>query len=184
MAPDSNTETYIACKLKIDNWRWAGVPFYLRTGKCLKRALDRDRHPFPPGALLALSRHARGADDPNWMILRIQPDEGIALRIRRQASGPDGDAGERQHGLRLQSYFKTAPNTGYETLLYDCMIGDATLFQRADNIEAGWRAVQPILEHVGKHAPKDFPNYAAGSDGPAAADELLARDGRAWRPLE
>jgi glucose-6-phosphate 1-dehydrogenase len=83
-----------------------------------------------------------------------------------------------------KTYFKMAPNTGYETLIYDCMTGDATLFQRADNVEAGWQAVQPILEAWTNTPPKGFPNYAAGSSGPAAADELLARDGRAWRPLD
>jgi glucose-6-phosphate 1-dehydrogenase len=83
-----------------------------------------------------------------------------------------------------QTYFKTPPNTGYETLLYDCMIGDATLFQRADNIEAGWAAVQPILDAWAKHVPQEFPNYPAGTHGPAAADELLARDRRAWRSLQ
>jgi glucose-6-phosphate 1-dehydrogenase len=83
-----------------------------------------------------------------------------------------------------KSYFKMVPNTGYETLIYDCMIGDATLFQRADNIEAGWHAVQPILDAWANNPPQNFPNYAAGSNGPAAADELLARDGRAWRPLD
>jgi glucose-6-phosphate 1-dehydrogenase len=82
-----------------------------------------------------------------------------------------------------KTYFNMAPNTGYETLLYDCMIGDATLFQRADNVEAGWRAVQPILDAWAETVPKDFPNYKAGSEGPAAAADLLARDGRAWRPL-
>ena len=83
-----------------------------------------------------------------------------------------------------KTYFKMTPNTGYETLLYDCMIGDATLFQRADNIEAGWQAVQPILDAWANNPPRDFPNYVAGGSGPAAADELLARDGRAWRPLD
>ncbi len=83
-----------------------------------------------------------------------------------------------------KTFFKMAPNTGYETLLYDCMIGDATLFQRADNIEAGWRAVQPILDAWANTPPTEFPNYAAGENGPAAADALLARDGRAWRPLD
>jgi glucose-6-phosphate 1-dehydrogenase len=83
-----------------------------------------------------------------------------------------------------EDYFKVAPNTGYETLIYDCMIGDATLFQRADNIEAGWAAVQPILDLWATNPPSSFPNYTAGSNGPAAADELLARDGRAWRPLD
>ena len=83
-----------------------------------------------------------------------------------------------------KTFFKMAPNTGYETLLYDCMIGDATLFQRADNVEAGWRAVQPILDAWANTPPTDFPNYAAGGNGPAAADALLARDGHAWRPLD
>jgi glucose-6-phosphate 1-dehydrogenase len=121
--------------------------------------------------------------NPNWMVVRIQPDEGIALEFAAKRPGPSVSLETVSMDFCYATYFKTAPNTGYETLLYDCMIGDATLFQRADNIEAGWEAVQPILDAWAAHAPRDFPNYQPGSSGPEAADELLARDGRAWRPL-
>jgi len=184
VASDSNTETYIACKLQIDNWRWAGVPFYLRTGKYLKRRVTE----------IAIRVHQapftlfRGTDvermHPNWMILRIQPGEGIGLEFAAKRPGPSMKLSNVALDFAYEDYFKTAPNTGYETLLYDCMIGDATLFQRADNIEAGWAAVQPILDLWGSKPPSSFPNYAAGGDGPAEADELLARDRRAWRPLD
>jgi glucose-6-phosphate 1-dehydrogenase len=183
VAADSNTETFVACKLNIDNWRWFGVPFYLRTGKCMTRRQTEIAIRFhqAPYSLF------RGTDvermHPNWMILRIQPDERIALEFAAKRPGPAVVLDSVSMDFCYQSYFKMAPNTGYETLLYDCMIGDATLFQRADNIEAGWPAVQPILSAWAKHSPIDFPNYAAGTDGPAAADELLARDRRAWRPL-
>jgi glucose-6-phosphate 1-dehydrogenase len=118
------------------------------------------------------------------MILRIQPDEGIALEFAAKRPGPTVTLDSVSMDFAYKSYFKMVPNTGYETLIYDCMIGDATLFQRADNIEAGWHAVQPILDAWANNPPQNFPNYAASSNGPAAADELLARDGRAWRPLD
>jgi glucose-6-phosphate 1-dehydrogenase len=184
VAPDSNIETFFACKLNIDNWRWAGVPFYLRTGKRMKRYWTEIAIRFhqAPYALF------RGTDvehmHPNWMLLYIQPEESIALEFAAKRPGPSVKLSTVSMDFRYASYFKTAPNTGYETLLYDCMIGDATLFQRADNIEAGWRAVQPILDAWADTPPRDFPNYVAGGSGPAAADELLARDGRAWRPLD
>ncbi|MGB5694978.1 MAG: glucose-6-phosphate dehydrogenase [Polyangiales bacterium] len=183
VAPDSNAETFIACKLEIDNWRWAGVPFYLRTGKYLSHRWTEIAIRFhqAPFALF------RGTDvekmNPNWMILRIQPDEGIALEFAAKRPGPRVQLSTVSMDFAYETYFKTAPNTGYETLIYDCMIGDATLFQRADNIELGWQAVQPILDTWANHPPTDFPNYTAGGTGPAAADELLARNGRAWRPL-
>jgi glucose-6-phosphate 1-dehydrogenase len=122
--------------------------------------------------------------NPNWMILRLQPDEGIALQFAAKRPGPTVTLENVSMDFAYKSYFATTPSTGYETLLYDCMTGDATLFQRADSIEAGWRAVQPIMDAWASSAPGNFPNYAAGSNGPDAADELLARDGRAWRPLE
>ena len=182
--PASNTETYIAWKLQIDNWRWAGVPFYLRTGKYMKSRWTEIAIRFHQAPYTLF----RGTDvermNPNWLILRIQPEEGIALQFAAKRPGPTVTLGNVSMDFAYKSYFASAPSTGYETLLYDCMIGDATLFQRADNIEAGWRAAQPILDAWAHTAPKDFPNYAAGSDGPAAADELLARDGRSWRPLE
>jgi glucose-6-phosphate 1-dehydrogenase len=184
VAADSVTETYIACKLMIDNWRWAGVPFYLRTGKYMKghRTEIAVRFHQAPYALF------RGTDverlNPNWMILRVQPDEGIELAFAAKRPGPTVRLSTVSMDFAYKRFFNMAPNTGYETLLYDCMIGDATLFQRADNIEAGWRAVQPILDVWANTPPTDFPNYAAGTAGPAAADELLARDGHAWRPLD
>ena len=117
------------------------------------------------------------------MILRIQPDEGVSLEFAAKRPGPTVRLANVSMDFAYKTYFKTAPNTGYETLIYDCMIGDATLFQRADNIEAGWQAVQPILDAWANNPPGDFPNYVAGGSGPEAAAELLARDGRAWRPL-
>jgi glucose-6-phosphate 1-dehydrogenase len=118
------------------------------------------------------------------MILRIQPDEGIALEFAAKHPGPTVTLNTVSMDFAYKAYFKIACNTGYETLIYDCMIGDATLFQRADTVEAGWQVVQPILDTWANNPPRDFPNYVAGSDGPAAADELLARDGSAWRPLD
>ena len=184
VAADSNTETFVACKLKIDNWRWAGVPFYLRTGKSLRRRSTEIAIRFhqAPHTLFRGTNVERM--HPNWMILRIQPDEGIALEFAAKRPGPSVKLGTVSMDFAYKAYFKMAPNTGYETLLYDCMIGDATLFQRADNIEVGWRVVQPILDAWANSPPPKFPNYAAGESGPAAADELLARDGRAWRPLD
>jgi glucose-6-phosphate 1-dehydrogenase len=183
VAPDSATETFVACKLLIDNWRWAGVPFYLRTGKRLaarSTEIAINFHQAPHSIF-------RGTDvarlHPNWMILRIQPEERIALEFAVKRPGLSVTLDTVSMDFCYAAHFELAPRTGYETLLFDCMIGDGTLFQRADNIEAGWQAVQPILDAWARHPPLDFPNYAAGTSGPEAADELLARDGRAWRPL-
>jgi glucose-6-phosphate 1-dehydrogenase len=121
---------------------------------------------------------------PNWMILRIQPDEGIALEFAAKHPGRTVTLDTVSMDFAYKTYFKVTGNTGYETLIYDSMIGDATLFQRADTVEADWRAAQPIIDFWENNPPRDFPNYAAGSDGPASADELLARDYRAWRPLD
>jgi glucose-6-phosphate 1-dehydrogenase len=184
VAADSTVETYVAWKLQIDSWRWAGVPFYLRTGKYLKRRWTEIAVRFHQ-APYTLFRGTRVEKmNPNWMILRIQPDEGIALQFAAKRPGPTVTLGNVSMDFAYKTYFATTPSTGYETLIYDCMIGDATLFQRADNIEAGWQAVQPILDYWSSNCPKDFPNYAAGSNGPAAADELLVRSGRAWRSLD
>jgi len=183
VAPDSVAETYVAWKLSIDNWRWGGVPFYLRTGKYLERRRTEIAIRFhqAPQALF------RGAGvermNPNWLILRVEPDEGIALEFAVKRPGLTMRLSPVSMDFAYKTFFNAAPNTGYETLLYDCMIGDASLFQRADMVEAGWRAVQPILDAWAGVRPTDFPNYVAGSPGPAAADVLLARDGRAWRPL-
>jgi glucose-6-phosphate 1-dehydrogenase len=158
------------------------VPFYLRTGKHLKRRRTEIAIRFRQAPFSIF----RGTDveklHPNWMLLRIQPDEGISLEFAKRP-GPTVKLSSVSMDFAYKAHFNMAPNSGYETLLYDCMIGDATLFQRADNIEAGWRAVQPLVDAWADYPPKDFPNYIAGASGPNAADELLARDGRAWRPL-
>ena len=183
VAPDSNVETFVACRLMIDNWRWAGIPFYLRTGKRLteRRTEIAIRFHDAPLALFRSTEVERLT--PNWLILRIQPDEGIALEFAAKHPGPRVELGTVRMDFAYRDYFKTAPSTGYETLIYDCMIGDATLFQRADNVEAGWQVVQPILDAWATQAPAGLPNYKAGTDGPKAADELLARDDNHWRPL-
>jgi glucose-6-phosphate 1-dehydrogenase len=184
VSPESAVETYIAWKLQIDNWRWAGVPFYLRTGKHLKSRWTEVAIRFHQAPYTLFRGTNVERTNPNWMILRLQPDEGIALEFAAKRPGLTMTLGNVAMDFSYKAFFDAAPSTGYETLLYDCMIGDATLFQRADNIEAGWRAVQPIIDYWGSHPATDLTRYASGSDGPAAADDLLGRSGRAWRALE
>ncbi len=180
--PASMTETYVAMRLYIDNWRWAGVPFYLRTGKALaaRRTDIAVRFKNAPLALFRDTPVERLAQ--NLLVLRIQPDEGASLQFNAKIPGPAIRMGGVRMDFKYADYFDAAPSTGYETLIYDCMIGDATLFQRADNIEAGWRAVQPILD-AWKAGACDLAAYPAGGEGPQAADDLLARDGHAWRSI-
>jgi glucose-6-phosphate 1-dehydrogenase len=183
VAADSETETYAALKLSIDNWRWSGVPFYIRTGKRLRKRKTSIAIRFKETPALLLRDMKISQGSPNWLVLRIQPEEGIALEFGAKVPGPTMQIGDVRMDFKYEDYFGTAPATGYETLIYDVMIGDATLFQRADNIESGWCAVEPVLECWGNSKARDFPNYRAGSDGPAAGDELLRRDGREWRPI-
>ena len=180
--PRSTTETYVAMKLAIDNWRWAGVPFYLRTGKAMTKRDTEIAIQFKQ-APLALFRDT-GIDQqvPNWLVLQIQPDEGISLQFGAKIPGPKVALDQVTMGFKYKDYFRIDPSTGYETLIYDAMVGDATLYQRADNIEGGWQVVQPILDAWAALAAP-MARYPAGSTGPTEADELLARDGRAWRPL-
>lgn len=180
--PRSSTETYVALKLAIDNWRWGGVPFYLRTGKSMTRRDTEIAIQFKQ-APLALFRDA-GMDEQvaNWLVLQIQPDEGISLQFGAKVPGPKVVLDRVTMGFMYKDYFKTEPATGYETLIYDAMVGDATLYQRADNIEGGWQVVQPVLDAWASLAAP-MARYAAGSGGPKEADDLLARDGRAWRVL-
>jgi len=181
--PDSVTETYAALKLTVDNWRWAGVPFYLRTGKRLTKrsteiAIRFKRAPY------ALFRETPVDElDADWLILKIQPEEGIRLRFNAKRPGPAMALESVAMNFQYKDYFKQAPAVGYETLIYDCLIGDATLFQRADQVEAAWALVEPVLEGWANTTPRHFPNYAAGSEGPSAANDLLARDGRSWRRI-
>jgi glucose-6-phosphate 1-dehydrogenase len=182
VAQDSTTETYVAMRLVIDNWRWAGVPFYLRTGKAMTRRDTEIAIRFKQ-APLSLFRHTGMTEPvPNWLVMQIQPEEGISLQFGAKVPGPELQLSAVDMGFFYKDYFRAEPSTGYETLVYDAMIGDATLFQRADNIEAGWRLVQPILD-AWAEGEDPMATYPAGSAGPAAADALLERDGRAWRPL-
>jgi len=180
---ESEVETYVAMKLMLENWRWAGVPIYIRTGKRMaaRKSQIAIRFKGSPAALFRATQVRQPA--PNWLLLRIQPDEGIALEFGAKVPGPVMKLGDVRMDFKYEDYFGAAPQTGYETLIYDIMIGDATLFQRADNVEAGWRVVQPVLDYWAGHKPEGFPNYEAGGQGPGGADELLAREGRAWRPI-
>lgn len=183
VAPDSMVETYIACKLMIDNWRWKGVPFYLRTGKCMSTRKTEIAIRFKSAPHSMFRKTDVRAMKPNWLIIRIQPDEGISLEFAAKEPGPQIRLGTVNMDFDYGAYFHQPPNTGYETLIYDCMMGDATLFQRADNVESAWRAITPIMDAWARPPAPDFPNYKAGSAGPAAADRLLARDGYSWRDL-
>jgi glucose-6-phosphate 1-dehydrogenase len=181
---DSGTETYAAVKLLIDSWRWAGVPFYLRSGKRLARRQSEIAIQFKCAPSVLFRDTTVSRLECNLMVLRIQPEEGISVRFGAKVPGPALKIGAVNMDFSYEDYFGTTPSTGYETLLYDCMNGDATLFQRADSVEAGWGVVMPILDVWSAIPPRTFPNYAAGSSGPAEADQLLGRDGRAWRPLQ
>ncbi|HUK14489.1 MAG TPA: glucose-6-phosphate dehydrogenase [Thermoanaerobaculaceae bacterium] len=183
VAPDSATETYVAMKLLVDNWRWAGVPFYLRTGKRMKQHVTEIAIQFHRAPFMLFRETPVERLSPNILVLRIQPNEEIFLRFGAKVPGPELSIGSVDMEFSYQDYFGGAPTTGYETLLYDCMRGDATLFQRADHVEIAWAVVAPILDVWSALPPRTFPNYAAGSAGPAEAGLLLQRDGRAWREI-
>jgi glucose-6-phosphate 1-dehydrogenase len=181
--PESRTETFVALKLTIDNWRWAGVPFYLRTGKRLTRrhteiTIQFKRTPFE------LFRNAPVKKHSNQLVIQIQPVEAISLSFGAKIPGPILRVGSVDMSFEYSKYFSAEAYTGYEILLYDCMLGDATLFQRADMVEAGWTIVDPVLDVWKALPPKKFPNYVAGTWGPRQSDELLGRDGREWRTIE
>jgi glucose-6-phosphate 1-dehydrogenase len=184
VAPGSATETYVALRLSIDNWRFAGVPFYLRTGKRLPARVSEIAIQFNRPPLQLFRQIGVEAVEPNVLLVRIQPNEGISLQFQAKVPGAGVRLGTVTMAFNYSDYFASAPETGYETLLYDCMTGDQTLFHRADMVAAGWRAVAPILDVVGAKPDELLHEYPAGSWGPAAADALLARDGRAWRRPE
>ncbi|MBY0381631.1 MAG: glucose-6-phosphate dehydrogenase [Xanthobacteraceae bacterium] len=183
IAPDSNVETYVAMKLTIDNWRWAGVPFYLRTGKAMtaKRTEVAIRFKEAPFSMFRVTEVERLSQ--NYLVVGIEPTEGITLQFNTKVPGPEVTIDGVEMKFKYKDYFKASPNTGYETLIYDCMIGDNILFQRADSVEAGWQAVQPFLDAWKKAGGKGLGMYRAGTDGPEEAHELLERDGRRWRAI-
>jgi glucose-6-phosphate 1-dehydrogenase len=183
VSPTSNTESFVALKLFIDNWRWAEVPFYLRTGKGLACRVTEIVIQFKKAPFVPFKDCPVDGLKANQLVINIQPDEGIALRFQAKVPGPVVRMGEVEMDFKYSEHFGRVPSTGYETLLHDCMLADATLFQRDDMVEAGWRIVQPILD-VWKALPaRNFPNYPFGSRGPKEADDLLARDGRQWKVL-
>jgi glucose-6-phosphate 1-dehydrogenase len=182
--PESRTETFVAIRLLIDNWRWAGVPFYLRTGKRLPARNTHIVIQFRRAPFMLFRETQVETMMPNQLVLNIQPEEGISLRFAAKTPGTTMELGEVNMNFAYADYFGVTPSTGYERLLHDCMIGDATLFQRADMVEAGWRIVDPVLDVWKALPPRDFPNYAAGTWGPKEADELIERDGRRWRNFE
>jgi glucose-6-phosphate 1-dehydrogenase len=182
--PDSRTETFVAMKLAIDNWRWADVPFYLRTGKCLAAQTTQIVIQFRRAPFVLFRDTPVENLMPNQLVLHIQPQEGISLQFAAKVPGPIMRLGAVDMNFNYSDYFGTQPSTGYERLLHDCMIGDATLFQRADMVEAGWCVVSPVLDVWKALPPRNFPNYPAGSWGPKESDELLERDGRHWRNFD
>jgi len=179
--PHSNTETFVALKLMVDNWRWADVPFYVRTGKRLPRRATEIVIQFRRAPFVLFRETSVGTLTPNLLIMHIQPDEGISLRFGAKVPGAHVKLGAVTMDFKYSDYFGAEPSTGYERLLYDCMIGDATLFQRADMVEAGWSVVEPALDVWKALPPRAFPNYVAGTWGPKEADDLLRRDNRQWR---
>ena len=187
VAGTSTTETFVAMKLGVDNWRWSGVPFYLRTGKAMAKRSSEIVIQFKRPPLSLFRDTATEALTPNALVLKLQPDEGAALMFGAKIPGPSISIGQVHMDFHYKDYFQNAPSTGYETLIYDCMIGDATLFQRSDSVIAGWKIVQPLLDHWAEGAadgePAALANYAAGSEGPAAADALLQDSGRSWKRL-
>jgi glucose-6-phosphate 1-dehydrogenase len=182
--PNSTTETFVALKLMIDNWRWAGVPFYLRTGKRLPKRVTEISIQFKSAPLTLFRDTPVERLRTNRLIIHIQPDEGISLRFGAKMPGPIMRLGAVEMDFNYVDYFGAISSTGYERLLYDCMTGDATLFQRADMVEAGWCVIEPVLDVWNALPPRSFPNYAAGSWGPKEADDLLAEDGREWHKID
>ena len=183
VAADSRTETYVALRLKVDNWRWAGVPFYIRTGKRLALRRTEIAVHFKQAPMAMFRDTPVDKLTPNVMVLHIQPSEGITLNISAKVPGPKLVLSGVGMDFRYTDFFDLPPSTGYETLLYDVMIGDPTLFQRADTVEAGWAAIEPALD-AWRDGVGEVQDYPAGSAGPRAADELLERDGRHWLPLQ
>ena len=183
VAKTSNVETYAALELEIDNWRWAGTPFFVRTGKHLSGRMTEIAIRFKQAPYAVFQDTPVESLKPNWLVIRIAPDEGVSLQFEVKRRGPVVELAPVKMEFKYDDWFEKQANVGYETLIYDVMIGDPTLFMRADMVEHGWRIVQPVLDAWAEEPPQ-FPNYASGSDGPKAADELIAADGRrAWRAI-
>jgi glucose-6-phosphate 1-dehydrogenase len=178
--PDSATETFVALKLLVDNWRWSGVPFYLRTGKRLPRPVTEITIRFKRAPHMVFQGESV---EPNSLVLNIQPDEGISLSFGAKSPGSQMQIRPVTMDFQYRQTFGAGSREAYATLINDCIRGDATLFDRADSVEAAWGLVDPILEAWETASPPPFPNYPSGSQGPRAADDLVATDSHRWRPL-
>ncbi len=178
--PASNTETFAAVKLFIDNWRWQDIPFYLRTGKRLAQKISQAIIQFRPVPHQSFPLSTYQDWLPNQLEIDIQPDEGIALHFQAKQPGVDLRLSSQEMRFRYADAFQTTPPEAYETLLLDVIRGDATLFMRADQVERAWEVIEPVLDAWGSVAPSDFPNYPSGTWGPPAAEALIAQDGRRW----
>ncbi len=177
---DSPTETYAAMKIYVDNWRWQGVPFYLRTGKRLPARISEVAIQFRPVPHKTFPAHAQLDWRPNRLLLAIQPEEGIFLRFEVKQPGPNLRLSPVMMQFYYRDAFKVRPPEAYETLLLDIIEGDATLFLRGDQAEAAWSVVAPVLDVWSSIRPTNFPNYQAGTWGPEEAEIIIARDGRSW----
>lgn len=180
VGPQSNVETYAAMRLFIDNWRWHGVPFYLRAGKRLPKRVTEIAICFkqPPGVLFQEEEHMH---ESNLLVIRIQPDEGTSLKINCKVPGALNVIQPVKMDFRYGSYFGTSPPEAYERLIIDCIIGDRTLFASDEEVFSSWALLTPLIEFWSKKVQGDFPNYQSGTWGPKAADHLLEQDGRKWR---
>ena len=178
--PDSNTETFVAMKLQVENWRWAEVPFYIRSGKRLAAHTTQIVIGFRRAPLLLFGKNIENNIMPNRLVIHVQPDEGITLDIHAKRPGPSINIANVPLEFSYSDFGEHTAATGYETLLYDCMIGDTTLFHRYDSVDASWRIVNPILDIWQALKARDFPNYAAGTWGPEAADHLIEKTGHKW----
>jgi glucose-6-phosphate 1-dehydrogenase len=181
--PDSSTETFAALKLFVDNWRWQDVPFYLRTGKRLPTKVSEALIQFRPVPHQAFPASAVLGWQANRLLIRIQPEESIMLRFQAKQPGPAIRLDPVEMRFCYSEAFKSTPPEAYETLLLDVILGDATLFMRADQVEAAWSVIMPVLEAWEAVVPVDLPNYQGGSCGPESAEALIAQDGRSWMQL-
>jgi glucose-6-phosphate 1-dehydrogenase len=179
VAPDSRTETYAALRLIVDNWRWAGVPFYLRTGKRMTKRVSEIAIRFHRTPHMIF--HRDPASDPNELVIRIQPDEGMALTVAAKTPGPDLKLGPVGLDFRYGEVFGAEPPEAYERLLLDAVHGDSTLYARADWVEKAWSLLGPVLDAWSQASAPAPHLYEAGSWGPAEADAFIARDGGGWR---
>jgi glucose-6-phosphate 1-dehydrogenase len=180
--PQSNVDTFIAMRLFLDNWRWAGVPFYIRAGKRLPKRATEIAIIFKDAPGVLFQENGR-KNDPNVLVMRIQPDEGIAMKINCKVPGPSSPIQPVKMDFRYSSYFGQSPPEAYERLIWDCILGDSTLFARADEVEQSWNILTPLIQHWNEHPSADFPNYPSGSWGPQKADEMIQKDNRSWRIL-